>query len=269
MPAPTAWPLVLASGCTLMFAGLLTDASISILGVVLAVVGCVGWFREVFPHEHEEPVLVAPEVHRVTTERRVVERVPVAADQLRAWLPVQTYPVSAGVKGGLAGSVAMAVAGVLYGLLSGQHLVSDQPACGRILSRVSRARTGAARRISRGQLAIASGDPRWSPRCWWACSTARCCRCFPRRPIVAGRRDRTDLVVRSAVLRPRTHQSGHEPTYRLALVRGVPDRFRHRRRARGVTPGSVSRRWNLFALAVRAGIEAPGMPSRRNGEDAR
>ena len=47
----------------------------------------------------------------------MVERLPVAADQVRAWLPVQTYPVSAGVKGGLAGSVAMAVLACAYGVL--------------------------------------------------------------------------------------------------------------------------------------------------------
>jgi hypothetical protein len=116
-PAPTAWPIVLAFGFTLVFAGLLTSASVSILGAVLAVAGCVGWFREVLPHEHEETVPVVPEDLRVTTERRVVERLPVAPDQLRAWLPVETYPVSAGVKGGLAGSVAMAVLACAYGLL--------------------------------------------------------------------------------------------------------------------------------------------------------
>jgi len=44
VPASTAWPLVLAFGFTLMFAGLLTSASVSVLGVVLAVAGCVGWF---------------------------------------------------------------------------------------------------------------------------------------------------------------------------------------------------------------------------------
>jgi hypothetical protein len=117
MPAQTAWPLVLASGCTFIFAGLVTDASISFLGGALAVVGSVGWFREVFPHEHERPVLVGPEVYRVTTERRIVDRVPVAADQVRAWLPVHTYPVSAGVKGGFAGSVAMATVACVYGLV--------------------------------------------------------------------------------------------------------------------------------------------------------
>ena len=117
VPAPTAWPLILAFGFTLMFAGLLTSASVSALGVVLAVAGCVGWFREVFPHEHEETVPVVFEEHRITTERRVVERVPVAPDLVRAWLPIETYPVSAGIKGGLAGGVAMAVLACAYGLL--------------------------------------------------------------------------------------------------------------------------------------------------------
>jgi hypothetical protein len=122
VPAPTAWPLVLAAGFTLMFAGLLTNVSFSALGAVLAVAGCVGWFREVFPHQHEEALAVSPEDARVTTMRRIVERVPVAPDQLRAWLPVQTYPVSAGLKGGLAGSVAMAILACAYGVLKAESL---------------------------------------------------------------------------------------------------------------------------------------------------
>jgi len=117
VPAPTAWPFVLAFGLTLVFAGLLTSVSVSVLGAVLAVAGCVGWFREVFPHEHEVIVPVVPEEIRIATERSVVERLPVAADQLRAWLPVHTYPISAGVKGGLAGSVAMALLACAYGVL--------------------------------------------------------------------------------------------------------------------------------------------------------
>jgi hypothetical protein len=116
VPARTAWPLVLAFGCTLLFAGLVTSMSVSFLGTLLSLAGCIGWFREVFPREHEEPVPVIPEHIRITTERRAVERVPVA-DYQRAWLPVHTYPVSAGVKGGLAGSVAMAVLACAYGVL--------------------------------------------------------------------------------------------------------------------------------------------------------
>jgi len=117
VPASTAWPLVLAFGFTLMFAGLLTSASVSVLGAVLAIAGCVGWFREVLPHEHKEILPVIPEDVSVSTERRVVERLAAAADLVRAWLPLETYPVSAGVKGGVAGSVAMAMLACGYGLL--------------------------------------------------------------------------------------------------------------------------------------------------------
>jgi hypothetical protein len=117
VPASTAWPIVLAFGFTLLFAGLLTSASVSVLGALLAIAGCVGWFREVFPHEHEEVVPIVPDEVSITTERRVVERLPVAPEQVRAWLPVETYPISAGVKGGLAGSIAMAALACLYGLL--------------------------------------------------------------------------------------------------------------------------------------------------------
>jgi hypothetical protein len=116
VPAPTAWPLVLACGFSSVFAGLLTNESVSVLGVVLIVAGCVGWFREVIPHEHEVAEPIVAEDIRITTTRRVVERRP-DADLARAWLPLHTYRVSAGVKGGLAGSVAMAALACAYGLL--------------------------------------------------------------------------------------------------------------------------------------------------------
>jgi hypothetical protein len=117
VPAPTAWPFILAFGVMLLLAGLVTSTSVSCLGALLSVAGSVGWFREVFPQEHEEVVPIVAEDIRLTTDRRVVERLPVLPDQLRAWLPVHTYPISAGVKGGLAGSIAMAVLACAYGVL--------------------------------------------------------------------------------------------------------------------------------------------------------
>jgi hypothetical protein len=53
----------------------------------------------------------------VITSRRVVDRLPVAPDQVRAWLPLHTHPISAGLKGGLAGGIAMAVLACAYGVL--------------------------------------------------------------------------------------------------------------------------------------------------------
>jgi hypothetical protein len=117
LPASTAWPIVLAFGITLLFAGLITTASISLLGAVLSVTGAVGWFRNVLPQENEETVEVKELPAVLTTTRREVERLPVAPELPRALLPLEIYPVSAGIKGGLAGSVAMAVLACLYGLL--------------------------------------------------------------------------------------------------------------------------------------------------------
>ena len=118
VPAPTTWPLVLAIGVTLTFAGLLMNVSVSVLGAVLSLAGGIGWFRELVPRDSEEDLLIVADDDEVRTERRVVDRLAIAPEQVRAWLPVHTYPISAGVKGGLAGSVAMAFLAMLYGVLS-------------------------------------------------------------------------------------------------------------------------------------------------------
>src|SRR6266446_548537 len=123
LPAPTAWPIVLALGFTLVFAGLVTSASVSILGAIFTIAGCVGWFRDVLPHEKHESVPVAEKVPVVATSRPLVARVEWITEELhRARLPLEIYPMSAGVKGGLAGSVAMAVLAVLYGIFSGHGM---------------------------------------------------------------------------------------------------------------------------------------------------
>src|SRR5260370_17594432 len=51
------------------------------------------------------------------TPRREVNRLQSFDGARRAFLPLETYPASAGVKGGLAGGVAMAVLACLYGLM--------------------------------------------------------------------------------------------------------------------------------------------------------
>ena len=117
LPAPTAWPVVLAFSITLLLAGLVTSTSVSMLGGILFIAASIGWFRDVFPQEQEETMEVKVEATVVSTARHEVERLPVAPDLPRALLPLETYPVSAGIKGGLAGSVAMAVLACLYGLL--------------------------------------------------------------------------------------------------------------------------------------------------------
>jgi hypothetical protein len=122
MPASTAWPIVLAFGITLLFAGLVTSEAVSALGAIVSLVAAVGWFRDVLPHEAHESVPVTEQIPSVATTRREVARVAIAPELHRAYLPLEIYPISAGIKGGLAGSVAMAVLAMLYGILSGHGI---------------------------------------------------------------------------------------------------------------------------------------------------
>src|SRR5271168_2545574 len=119
MPAPTPWPIVLAFGVTLLFAGLVTSSAVSVLGAFLALAGVVGWFRDVLPHEAHESVSVERQPAReAVTRRREVAHAWISEEMKRAFLPLEIHPISAGIKGGLAGSVAMAGLAMFYGLLS-------------------------------------------------------------------------------------------------------------------------------------------------------
>lgn len=115
LPAPTAWPFALAFGLTLMGAGLVTDWTVSVLGIVLVAVSSVGWFREVLPHERHEEAPLEEFSFQAQTTRTTVKRIQVD-ERHRAHLPVETPSVAAGVNGGMAGGVAMALLAMGYGL---------------------------------------------------------------------------------------------------------------------------------------------------------
>src|SRR5262249_48795686 len=80
------------------------------------------------------------------------------SDQARAWLPVQTYPISAGIKGGWAGGVAMAVLACAYGVLEAGgiwdpvHLLAAGIYAGQL-----RLAAGAVERFHASRLAMALG----------------------------------------------------------------------------------------------------------------
>jgi hypothetical protein len=119
VPASTAWPVILAFGLTLIFAGPVTSVAVSALGAVLAVAAAVGWFRQVLPTESHEWVPVSNETSTILTTRQKVGRIVSVPDYHRASLPLEIYPISAGLKGGLAGSVAMALLAAVYSIVSG------------------------------------------------------------------------------------------------------------------------------------------------------
>jgi hypothetical protein len=121
LPAPTPWPIVLAFGFTMLVAGLVTATGISILGAVFMLAGCIGWFRQVLPHEQHEEVEVIEQPVVIATSSALVERIRLSPEH-RARLPLETYPVLSGIKGGIAGGIAMIVPAMLYGLIA-QHSI--------------------------------------------------------------------------------------------------------------------------------------------------
>jgi hypothetical protein len=118
VPASTAAPLVASVGVTLLLAGLVTNAAVSAVGAVLFVSGALAWFREVLPQERHEPAALERPPEQITQVRHAVRRLATAAGPHRARLPVEVYPLSAGIRGGIAGGIAMAVLAGLHGLIN-------------------------------------------------------------------------------------------------------------------------------------------------------
>jgi hypothetical protein len=121
LPKPTPWPIVVALGFTLLVAGILTQFVISILGGLMLIYGCVGWFKDVLPHEQHEDYPVKVQELAVSSSRKRVARIHVN-DEHRAHLPVHTFSVLSGVKGGIAGGIAMIIPALAYGLIA-QHSI--------------------------------------------------------------------------------------------------------------------------------------------------
>lgn len=117
LPASTHWPIVLAFGCTMGVAGLVTNIWITGFGILLALFGCVGWFRDVLPQESHEDIPVVVQPVEIASTRRSVERLHIHPEH-RAHLPIETYPILSGIKGGIAGGIAMIFPAILYGLIA-------------------------------------------------------------------------------------------------------------------------------------------------------
>jgi hypothetical protein len=118
LPVPSAWPALLALGITLVMAGLVSSPILSLVGALFSAAGCVGWFLQVLPRDRHENVRVEGKPVSIPASSRTVARIAAARAPHRARLPLEIYPISAGIKGGLAGSIAMAALAILYGVLS-------------------------------------------------------------------------------------------------------------------------------------------------------
>jgi Cytochrome c oxidase subunit IV len=116
LPVPTAWPMVLALGVTLAITGMVTHWVISLLGLVLILRSFVGWFFEVLPHEHHIAVPVHDGDVAISSPRTTFTKL--APDpKHRKLLPIETFSITAGIKGGIAGGIAMIVPAALFGFI--------------------------------------------------------------------------------------------------------------------------------------------------------
>jgi len=106
----------LAFGATLLFAGLVTSMSVSVLGAALALAGCVGWFA---PSFHMRRKKLSQWLPRDSPHHRSQGcGADAGATGSTASMASGTHISSfAGVKGGVAGSLAMAVLACAYGVL--------------------------------------------------------------------------------------------------------------------------------------------------------
>ena len=123
LPLPTAWPIATALGVSLVALGVVTDLFISLVGLLLALAGGVGWFRDVFPvPKHEIFPYVAPELRAaaVKVSPRKVSELAMAEGAHRTYYPMTVHRYRSGIPGGLAGGAAMAVLAMLYGFVA-QH----------------------------------------------------------------------------------------------------------------------------------------------------
>jgi hypothetical protein len=117
MPASTAWPFLLAFGITLSFASLVTNAGVGIAGFILIGCGIAGWAKQVLPEEHHE--MIPANVRRFTPSSVKTQVAHIQVSEVhRAFLPVESYAVTSGLRGGIAGGIVMIFPALLYGYLT-------------------------------------------------------------------------------------------------------------------------------------------------------
>jgi hypothetical protein len=114
VPAPTSWPFMTALGISLIGAGLVTHAIVSIVGACILVRAAIGWWFDVLPNQKEEAVAVTP-ADPVAVSSAAVDYVDAG---FRTQVPEEVHPYSSGFLGGLAGGVAMAAVAMLFGVIS-------------------------------------------------------------------------------------------------------------------------------------------------------
>ena len=164
----------------LLFAGLLTSVSVSVLGRR----ACAGGLRRLVPRSLSSRARrgcarrsggYSPSRHCAALSNgfrsRRIKCVP--------GFPFETYPISAGVKGGLAGSVAMAVLACTYGVLKAGSIWYPINLLAAVVYAQSLNASAPAQLNSfhADSFRDCRGPARPRLHVWWACSMVRCFPC--------------------------------------------------------------------------------------------
>jgi hypothetical protein len=125
LPIPTANPIIAAFGITLVGAGLVTSLVVSLVGLIIGLIGAVGWFRDVFPTPKHALYPLAEADRRpkpIKVSPRRISHLHYGETGHRVRIPIEVHRYSAGIIGGLAGGAAMAILAIAYGLVV-QHSI--------------------------------------------------------------------------------------------------------------------------------------------------
>ena len=115
LPAPTGAPLFFALGLAFLGASLVTNVVFAYVGLVTAILGAIGWWREMLPREHKEAVPAQPLSERapaIVPRTGAVEHLVIGQEGHRVRLPLEYHPYRAGLRAGIAGGIAMAIMGL-------------------------------------------------------------------------------------------------------------------------------------------------------------
>ena len=117
LPHPTAWPFLMALGLTLLIGSIVMNLAVGALGLMLSILGAVGWFRNLLPTEKLEVIEVTTETIEITPELCTPVRRIEVDETHRAQLPLRTFSIWSGIAGGFAGGFAMIIVAEVYGVV--------------------------------------------------------------------------------------------------------------------------------------------------------
>jgi hypothetical protein len=107
----------MALGLTLLIGSIVMNLAVGALGLMLTILGAVGWFRNVLPTEKLEVIEVTTETIEIAPELYTPVRRIEVDETHRAQLPLRTFSIWSGVKGGIAGGFAMIIVAEVYGVV--------------------------------------------------------------------------------------------------------------------------------------------------------